>query len=107
METEGIESTMGIDEITAPVATMVSADSLMTAAGAFPWTIRSYMTKDPTVLPLPRGNTRILPATLPSFPVRSSPVEPSTPPRKLRGSSSFRTLPSALPGEIVRPLTIT
>ena len=107
MYTVGTLSTIGIDDITAPVATMVSADSLTTAAGATPWTIRSYITKDPTVLPLPLGNTRTFPATLPPRPTRSSPVEPSTPPRKLRGSSSMTTSPRAFPGDMVRPFTIT
>ena len=107
MSTDGTESTIGMDDITAPVATMVSAVSLITAAGATPWTMRSYITKDPTVLPLPFGNTRTLPATFPPPPTRRSPVDPSTPPRKLRGSPSLTTLPVAFPDIIVRPSTIT
>ena len=107
MDTLGTESTIGIDDITAPVATIVSADSFITAAGAQPWTIRSYITKEPTVLPLPRGNTRTFPLTFPPFPTRSSPVEPSTPPRKLSGSSSLSTSPVAFPGDMVRPSNLT
>ncbi len=105
--TDGTESTIGMDEMTAPVATIVSADSFTTAAGATPWTARSYMTNEPTVLPFPRGKTRTAPATLPPFPARISPVEPSTPPRKLSGSSSLTTLPRARPGDMGRPSTIT
>ena len=107
MPMEGMESIMGIDEMTAPVATMVSADSFMTAAGCLPWTMRSYMTNDPTVLPFPLGNTRTFPATFPPFPTRTSPVAPSTPPRKLRGSGMTRTSPLALPGDIMRPSNLT
>ena len=107
MDTLGTESTIGMDDITAPVATIVSADSLITAAGAHPCTMRSYMTNDPTVLPFPRGNTSTMSFTFPPLPTRSSPVDPSTPPRKLNGSSSLRTLPVALPGDIVRPSILT
>jgi len=64
------------------------------------------MTNDPTVLPFPLGKTRIFPATLPPFPTQISPVEPLTPPRKLRGSGTVTTSPLALPGEIILPWNV-
>ena len=100
-----ILSTMGTDEITAPVVTIVSALLLTSARGACPCTFRSYTTYDPTVDPLPLGNRKIFSAMFPSRTLKF-PVLPSTPPRKLKASPYVIASPSAYPGEMARPFMI-
>ena len=100
------ESTMGTPAMTAPVATMVSAFSLMMALGWFPCFFRSRRVYDPTVLPLPLGNMNTLSLIdVPALPVAtdSSPVFESTPPRKLKASLRTTALPSPSPAEMERP----